>query len=176
MKSLKTMLRITLCALLFVAVIAGLVACASSPAEDEQPTNDTGASGIFAVEYRNVVIELGAKADAILEKLGEPKTKQFVASCGENVGDQWMYDFGSVILYTVKGEKNETVDAVVLRDDSAETVDGISIGSTAAEMTEKYGEAKADGQKRRYQKAGKTLEFLLDENEKIIGAELRVES
>ena len=169
-----------LCLVLALCVVAGFGACSANDANEEQTSEDTdkssGASSIFAVEYRDAVIELGAKADSILAKLGEPKSKQFVASCGENVGDQWMYDFGSVILYTVKGEKNETVDAVVLRDDSAETVGGISIGSTVAEMTEKYGEATVDGAKRRYQKDGKTLEFLLDENEKIVGAELRVES
>ena len=172
MMNWKSVLRTILCVLLLATVLATLGACSSAPAGEEQSESNT----IFAVEYHDAVIELGTDADPVLKKLGEPKDKQFVASCGDNVGDQWKYDFGSVFVYTVKGEKSETVDAIVLRDDSAETVSGISIGSTVAEMTEKYGEAKVDGTKRRYQKDGKTLEFLLDENEKIIGAELRVES
>lgn len=173
---LQEMLKNMVAALLLAAVAVSAAACSEPPAESETDDTKTGTDSIFAVEYRDVTIELGEDAETVLDQLGEPKSKQFVASCGEGAGDQWMYDFGSVILYTVKADDEETVDAVVLRDDSAETVDGITIGSTEADMEKAYGEPTENGQKRRYTKKSNTLEFQVDENEKIVAVELRVES
>lgn len=169
-------MRVLATAVLLFAVILGMVACSDPTNKPTGEENAKNAESIFAVEYRDTVVELGANAKRVLDSLGAPKSQQFVASCGEGAGDQWMYDYGSVIVYTVKDGNKETIDGVVLRDDSAQTVDGISIGSSEADMEKAYGSPVENGQKRRYTKNDLTLEFQVDENEKIIALELRVES
>lgn len=175
----KNWMRVWACIGLVICLLTSvcLVGCdgqenPSSGDETDPVVTDTK----FAVQYRTVTIALGTDAEAAIRLIGEPKNKQFVASCGEGVGDQWMYDYGSLILYTVKDGEAETVDAVVLRDDSAKTVDGVAIGDAIDNAVNTYGKLQKDGQKRRLTEGNHTMEFSFDENQKINGIELRVES
>ncbi len=166
-----------LCILLLVTTLLCTVACEEKPTEpsgDDEPAKVE--RSIFTVRYNGATIELGKDASSVLKKLGEPSTKQFVASCGEGAGDQWQYMYPSIVLFTVKSGERETVDAVVLRDDIAKTDKNITIGSTEAEMITAYGEPTKQGQKCRYTEGNRTLEFQLDDTGCVKSVEIRTES
>ena len=166
-----------LCVFLLLTMILCTVACdqkPSEPSDDEDVSADT--NSIFTVRYNGAVIELGKDASAILKKLGEPSSKQFVASCGEGAGDQWQYMYPSIVLFTVKNGEQEIVDAVVLRDDIAKTHKNITVGATEAEMIAAYGDPIKQGQKCRYTEGKNTLEFGLDDTGCVKTVEIRTES
>ena len=153
-------------------------ACAEKP---EEPTEDdktpAAETSIFAISYKNTVLELGKDASGVLKKLGDPSSEpKHVASCGENMGEQWQYTYPSIVVFTLKNGDKETIDAVALRDDIAETSKGITVGSTEAEMIEAYGEPTRQGNKCLYQKDSYTLEIRLDDAGVIAALEIRAES
>ncbi len=166
-----------LCVILLITTLLCAVACEEKPTE---PSEDDGSTkvtnSIFTVQYNGATIELGKDASSVLKKLGEPTSKQFVASCGESAGDQWQYTYASIVLFTLKNGDKEIVDAVVLRDDIAKTNKNITVGSTEAEMIAAYGEPTRQGQKCRYTEESHTLEFQLDDAGCVKAVEIRTES
>ena len=163
--------------LLLLSMLLCVTACAekkTEPSKDDEPTKTE--HSIFTVEYNCAMIELGKDASTVLKKLGEPTSKQFVASCGESAGDQWQYIYSSIVLFTLKTDDKEIVDAVALRDDIGKTNKGITIGSTEAEMIAAYGEPTRQGQKCRYIEGSHTLEFQLDDAGYVKSVEIRAES
>ena len=163
--------------ILIFSMLLCFAACEEKP---EEPSSDDDApateASIFTVSYKNTNLELGKDAGAILKKLGEPSSEpKHVASCGEDMGEQWQYTYPSIVLFTVKNGEKETIDAVALRDDLAKTGKGITIGSTEAEMTAAYGTPTKQGNKCRYQKNSYTLEFQLDDAGIVTAVEIRTE-
>ena len=161
---------------LLLSLLICVIACddtSNVPAEEDKPET----YGTYTVKYRDTVIELGKEASSVLESLGEPSAKQFVASCGEGAGDQWRYTYSSLYLFTVKTDAGEIVDAVALRDDIAKTGKGLTVGSTESEITAAYGEPTAkQGSKVRYTTDTYTMEFVLDDAGTVKTVEMRVES
>ena len=160
-----------LCMILLLSTLLCAVACSDKKTE---PTEEQ--HSIFTVSYNGTTIELGKDASGVLKALGEPTSKQFVASCGESAGDQWQYTYTSIYLFTLKAGDKEIVDAVVLRDDIGKTNKGISVGSTETEMIAAYGEPVRQGQKCRYTEGSYTLEFQLDDAGCVKMVEIRTES
>ncbi len=176
-----TIKRIGVCLLSMILLLSMLLCTVACDEKAPDEPNDTDRPsetelGVYTVRYNGTVIELGKDATAVLKKLGDPTSKQFVASCGEGAGDQWQYMYPSIVLFTVKSEDSETVDAVALRDDIGKTGKNITIGSTEAEMIAAYGEPTKQGQKRRYTEGSYTLEFQVDDAGIVTAVEIRVEN
>ena len=176
-----TIKRIGVCLLSIILLLSMLlctVACDEKTPDEPNDTDNPSETelGTYTVRYNGTVIELGKDATAILKKLGEPTSKQFVASCGEGAGDQWQYTYSSIVLFTVKNGESETVDAVALRDDLAKTGKGITVGSTEAEVIAAYGEPTVQGQKRRYTEGSYTLELQLNDDGTVRAIEMRIDS
>lgn len=170
-----------LSSLVAMMLLLSLALCASACKEKSDTNKDDDkpaeSLGTYTVKYQDTVIELGKDASSVIKALGEPTNKQFVASCGEGAGDQWRYTYSSIYLFTVKDGETETVDAIALRDDIAETGKGVSIGSTEEEIVAAYGEPTAkQGNKCRYTKDKYTMEFQFGDAGTVTSVELRVES
>ena len=139
-------------ALLIVAVFAlgAFVAC-----DNKQTEND-----IFAITSGDVTVELGKKADGVLEKLGEPVSQQNTGNCG-GLGETVRYDYSSLVLVVVDYEDGDKIiDQIVLKNDGAETTKGIYIGSSEADVKAKYGDAdETVGSALVYTKGEKRLEI-----------------
>ena len=176
-KYVKIFLLLALSALL----IFGAVACndddAKNDEQNKEQNEENTSTGIFSVRAQGINIELEKNADKVLEKLGEPLSSNYVASCGEGAGEQWVYAYSSVFVYTVKNGDTETIDAIKLRDDTAATSKSIRIGSDKADVLSAYGDKLEDKENRLlYKEGAKVIEFTVAENGKVDGIELRVET
>ena len=172
-KYVKIFLLLAISALL----IFGAVACNKDDVKNDEENEENTSAGIFSVRAQGINIELEKNADKVLEKLGEPLSSNYVASCGEGVGEQWVYSYSSVFVYTVKDGDNETIDALKLRDDTVVTSRSIRIGADKADVISAYGDKLEDkGNRLIYKEGADVIEFTVTENGKVDGIELRVET
>ena len=74
--------------LLLLSMLLCAVACEDATNDEPKDDENTETLGVYTVCYQDAVIELGKDASSVLKALGEPTSKQFVASCGEGAGDQ----------------------------------------------------------------------------------------
>ena len=174
------------------AIMLALLMCMSfvgcNNGEDDNKANENEAAnndkndksdnegGLFSVTYKNTVIELGADASAVLKKLGEPKETNFVASCGEGAGEQYVYEYSSAYIYTVKNGDSEMIDGIKLRDDSATTSRSLRIGSTKSDVISAYGEKELDRGHLVYMQDEYCIDFTVDDSGSVTGIELRTET
>lgn len=192
---MKNIAKILLAFTLALLLIFGAVACNKSGEnnndtnENDVEENDNGKDnekeketektdvGVFAVRYKGTNIELGSKAQTVLNKLGAPLSSNFVASCGEGAGDQWVYAYSSIFVYTVKDGEEEIIDGIKLRDDIADTSMAIRIGATKTSVKNAYGTKLVEKENRLlYTEGFHVIEFSIDSNDKVTGIELRTEA
>lgn len=99
---------------------------------------ETEAAGYVFI-YNGVKIPMDAEASAIVEALGEPASYFEAASCAFEGLDK-MYTYGGFELDTYPTEDKDYVSAVVFRDDSVATPEGVMIGDSAEKLQEVYGD------------------------------------
>ena len=124
--------KVIACILCLCSLVAMFAACDGG--------ENNGDDSIFAVKYKGTTIKLGAKPEATVEALGEPKSKKPAGLCGE-LGESFRYDYGSVIFEVVEyKDKAAEIDKIYVQSDAAETSKGIYIGCSRSEVEEAYGE------------------------------------
>ena len=183
---LKNTAKILLALTLALLLVFSAVACNSddkgSDEQNEENEQNGGnkqnntSGGMFSVTYNGTTVELGKDAKAVLKKLGEPKETNFVASCGEGAGEQYVYEYASVYVYTVKNGDSEVIDGLKLRDDSALTSKSIRIGSEQSAVVSAYGEKELDRGHLVYTQGSYSIDFTIDDGGKVSGIELRTET
>ena len=92
----------------------------------------------FSVTCNGVTVELGKPMAAVLDALGEANSIQDAPSCGDGTTRK-VYHYSSLIIYTLTVDGEETIDQIVLRDDTVETAAKISIGSSESDVRKAYG-------------------------------------
>ena len=123
-------------ALLCLTVMLGVFVACDGGNSDKNADSD-----IFQIKYNGTAVELGAKADTALSKLGEPASKQNTGNCG-GLGETTRYDYSAFYMVVVDYEDGgKTVDRIELKNDAVETSKGIYIGSSEADVKSAYGEA-----------------------------------
>ena len=137
--------------LLCLVLGLGMIGCDNGEAE----IDDT-----FCVEYDGAVIELGAKAKPILDKLGKADKEQNTGNCG-GLGETVCYYYGAMELVVVYYEKSDArIDRIELNNDSVETAKGIYIGSKKDDVVSTYGDPDKDKSNSvSYSDNGKNLVF-----------------
>ncbi|MBE6549987.1 MAG: hypothetical protein E7670_06120 [Ruminococcaceae bacterium] len=174
---MKNIAKILLAFTLALLLIFGAVACDKDDEKEKVEETEQNNIGVFAVRYKGTNIELGSKAKKVLDKLGEPLSSNFVASCGEGAGDQWVYAYSSIFVYTVKYGEEEIIDGLKLRDDIADTSKAIRIGATKTSVKNAYGDKLVEKENRLlYTESFHVIEFSIDSNDKVTGIELRTEA
>ena len=172
-KYVKIFLLLTFSVLLLLSAVA----CNEDDVKNDEQNEENISAGIFSVRAQGINIELEKNAETVLKKLGDPLSSNYVASCGEGAGEQWVYAYSSVFVYTVKNGDNEAIDAIKLRDDTVATSKSIRIGSDKADVLSAYGDKLEDKENRLlYKEGSKVIEFTVDESSKVDGIELRLET
>ena len=174
---MKKYAKIFLLLALSALLIFSAVACAKTDDNNTKDDANETKAGIFSVRVNGTDIELGKDAEPLLDKLGAPLSSDHVASCGEGMGEQWVYAYSSVFVYTVKNGGDETIDALKLRDDTVATSKSIRIGSDKADVISAYGDKLDDKENRLlYKEDSNVMEITIDESGKVNGIELRIET
>lgn len=143
---------------------------AESTENTEQETETAKAGYVFEAKGTEVVID--AKAQEILESLGEANSVYESPSCAFGDLDRiYTYDGFEIDTYTL--DDVEYISAVCLRDDTVTTTEGAGIGNTVEEVQEIYGQPDtAEDTILTYAKEQMKLCFLLQDG-KVVSVEYR---
>lgn len=96
----------------------------------------------FAVVVNGVEIKLGEDLSTYLKELGKPDELTQARSCNYD-GDDKVYTYGDVILYTYTNGKQDILCSVELIGETP-TLSGIKVGSTKQEVIKAYGNEYTD--------------------------------
>lgn len=120
----------------------------------------------------STTVEIDALAAPIVEKLGEPVSYYEAASCAFEGLDK-MYTYQGFELDTYPTGDKDYVSAVIFKDDSVKTPEGVGIGDTAKKVEEVYGSAtKGTTGALEYAKDGMKLCFIVKDDE-VVSIEYR---
>lgn len=143
----------------------GLAACGGSEEEKggtEAAQTKTASGAGFSFSSGSTKIEMNADASEVVEKLGEAEDYFESESCAFKGLDK-VYTYPGFKLNTYPVDDKDFVLSVVFMDDTVETDEGISIGSSKEDVTEAYGEAsKESGSKLVYEKENTEMTIGLD--------------
>ena len=127
-------------------IVMGLTLAACGSSDGGSASTGSGSSGSsassaegFSFTSGSTKIEMNADASGIIEELGDPEDYFESESCAFEGLDK-VYTYPGFHLNTYPVEEKDYVLSVDFMDDTVETDEGISIGSTKDEVTEAYGD------------------------------------
>lgn len=141
----------------------------SSQASEQQA--ETAAAKGYVFVAGGVTVEVDADMAPILQALGEPSSYFEAASCAFEGLDK-IYTYSSFEIDTYPAKDRDLVSAVVLKDDSVTTAEGICIGDSLEKLQETYGDGIQESGMVVYEKDGMKLCFIL-QDDSIISIEYR---
>ena len=141
----------------------------NSQAPEQQA--ETAASKGYVFAASGVTVEVDADMAPILQALGEPASYFEAASCAFEGLDK-IYTYNGFEIDTYPAQDKDLVSAVVLKDDSVTTAEGICIGDSLEKLLEAYGEGTQENGMVVYTKDGMKLCFIL-QDDSIISIEYR---
>lgn len=116
-------------------------------------------------------VEVDSDMAPILQVLGEPMSYFEAASCAFEGLDK-IYTYSSFEIDTYPLQDRDLVSAVILKDDSVATAEGVCIGDTLEKLLETYGDGTRESGMLVYEKDGMKLCFIL-QDDSIISIEYR---
>ena len=141
----------------------------NSQAPEQQTEAAVFKGYVFAAS--GVTVEVDADMAPILQALGEPASYFEAASCAFEGLDK-IYTYNGFEIDTYPAQDKDLVSAVVLKDDSVTTAEGICIGDSLEKLIEAYGEGTQENGMVVYTKDGMKLCFIL-QDDSIISIEYR---
>lgn len=141
----------------------------AQPSEQESAQIPTARGYVFVTG--GVTVEVDADMAPILSALGEPASYFEAASCAFEGLDK-IYTYSSFEIDTYPVQDKDLVSAVILKDDSVTTAEGICIGDSLEKLQEIYGEGSMEGGMLIYEKDGVKLCFIL-RDDSVISIEYR---
>lgn len=132
---------------------------------------ETAAARGYVLTVNNVTVEVDAEAAPIVEALGEPVSYFEAASCAFEGLDK-IYTYNSFEIDTYPSQDRDLVSAVILKDDSIATAEGVCIGDSLEKLQEVYGEATLENGMLIYAKDGMKLCFIM-QDDSVISIEYR---
>ena len=94
----------------------------------------------YAFKYNDIEISINMEAASLLEKIGNEQSYFEAPSCAFDGIDK-IYTYGGFELHTYPAsDKKDYVSAVIFKDDSVKTEEGIYIGDSKDKVVETYGE------------------------------------
>lgn len=161
------MRRILILALALLLALP-LAACGDSSANPTgsssgAPAPSAGSEYVFT--YRDCPLPMNAEFGPLRSFLGEPDSYFEAASCAfDGLDKTFTYPGLEIITYPDEDKDNvDYISSVRLLDSTVSTPEGITIGSTAAEVTAAYGgDYTAFGTQYSYENGDATLNFLFD--------------
>ena len=126
--------------LMAAAMMLSIAACA--PTDTETPstpvTGDEPVQDSYSFVYNGVTIALNAPAESVVAALGEPASYSESTSCAFDGLDK-SYGYGSFYLETYPLNGKDYVYGWYFVDDLVANAEGISIGSSLADVQAAYG-------------------------------------
>lgn len=137
----------------------------------QAPQTETAPSRGYVFPVNNVTVEVDADVAPVIEALGEPASYFEAASCAFEGLDK-IYTYSGFEIDTYPAQDQDLVSAVILKDDSVTTAEGICIGDSLEKLQEVYGEAAEENGMLVYEKDGMKLCFIL-QDDSIVSIEYR---
>lgn len=137
---------------------------------DNQGSQTAQAKGYVFVSG-GVTIGVDVDAAPIIEKLGEPDSYYEAASCAFEGLDK-MYTYKGFEIDTYPNGDADYVSAVIFKDDSIKTPEGVGLGDTAEAVEKAYGNNTATNGTLEYAKDGMKLCFIVKDDE-VVSVEYR---
>lgn len=126
---------------------------------NEGQTQTQGQKG-YLFTYKGVTIGMDEDAAAIVAALGEPQSYFEAASCAFEGLDK-IYTYSGFELDTYPTDGADYVSAVIFKDDSVSTAEGVVIGDTKEKVEQTYGvPASTTDSLSVYEKDGMELRFI----------------
>lgn len=138
--------------------------------QEGQKGNEAAGGKGYVFTYNNTAISVDADAGAIVAALGDPVSYYEAKSCAFDGLDK-IYSYSGFDMNTYPSGDKDYVSAVVFRDDSVSTAEGISIGDSLEKVKQAYGEGTEEGGMLVYEKDGMKLCFILKDD--VIAIEYR---
>lgn len=137
-----------------------------APEEPQPADSQPSADGAYAFVSNGVSLTPDAEAEPLVGALGEPLSYFEAESCAFEGLDK-IYTYGGFEIDTYPDENGvDRISAVILKDDSVATSEGLMIGDGADRITQVYGEpTSAEGSLYVYEKGGAALRFILQGSE-----------
>ncbi len=118
-----------------------------------------------------ITVEMDGDMNPILAALGEPVSYFEAASCAFEGLDK-TYTYNGFEIDTYPAQDKDLISAVILKDDSVTTAEGICIGDSLEKVQGAYGEGEQENGMVVYEKDGMKLCFILQEDS-IVSIEYR---
>lgn len=128
-------------------------------------------SGGYVFRVGDVAVEVDGDVAPVIEALGEPVSYFEAASCAFEGLDK-IYTYQGYEIDTYPVQDRDLVSAVILKDDTVATAEGICIGDTLEKLLEAYGEGVQENGMLVYARDGMKLCFILQEDS-VISIEYR---
>ena len=128
--------------LLALTMALALTACGDGSA-DTTPTPNAPDRDMFTFVYKDCALPMNAEFAPLLAIIGEPDTYFEAASCAFEGLDKF-YTYGGIELTTYPNGDKDYISSIRLLDNTASTPEGITIGSTQAEVVAAYGDGYED--------------------------------
>lgn len=149
----------------------------SDPGVEATPAPETSqapAANISDQRYvfvsNGVILTPDAHMDPLAETLGEPLSYFEAASCAFEGLDK-VYTYGGFEVDTYPTAAGDFISAIILKDDTVATQEGVMIGESVQRVTEVYGEPSSSTDTLyTYEKGGSALRFIL-RGEEIVSIE-----
>ena len=117
----------------------------------------------YAFSFNGTVVEIDADVAPVLEALGSDYTYFEAASCAFEGLDK-MYTYSSFEIDTYPSGDKDCVSAIILKDDSVSTAEGISIGDSKNKLEQTYGSGSEECNMIKYEKGGMQLLFIIQDD------------
>ncbi|SHF20615.1 hypothetical protein [Alkalibacter saccharofermentans] len=141
------MKKILLCFMLIGILVFSFAACSDEAVDENQ--NGNGQNGgqqdevedeaNYEFEHNGALITVNMEASEVLSKLGEERSYFEAPSCAFDGIDK-IYSYGSFEVHTYPSGDTDYVSAIILKDDSVVTSEGVYIGDTKDKVLGTYGE------------------------------------
>lgn len=118
-----------------------------------------------------VTVEMDGDMAPVLAALGEPASYFEAASCAFEGLDK-IYTYNGFEIDTYPARDTDLVSAVILKDDSVTTAEGICIGDSLEKLLAAYGEGNRENGMLVYEKDDMKLCFIL-QDDSVISIEYR---
>lgn len=149
-----------LCLMMALLMVLALCACDSGNGPATTTTPDTDPAG-YLFTYNGKQIGLNMKMEDVTALIGPADRSNTSDSCAFG-GTDTTYYYDSIRITTSDDKGYEWVYEIYLLDDLVATEEGVSVGSTAQQVTEKYGQSQEGSDSLLvYSKGGMKLKFSL---------------
>ncbi len=149
-------------AVLLAAAMISLTACSGGSSTDGAASTTSEGAGGYTFQANGVTVEIDAPMQEIEDGLGKPVDYFESESCAFGDLDK-VYTYSGFRVDTYQLDGKDYVMDVVFTDDTVSTTEGLSIGDSASDMKDAYGDPTTeDATQAIYEKGEMKLVFLLD--------------